>query len=108
MIKERQCHFYRSSKIPLYSPIISGRRCLPCLSGGSAHSRILSQTEMTWIVGKTEMGLLSSIPNITLIPYVKKRDGRRFITLETTKNKQFDALLNMQTAFRASLLFFRN
>ena len=29
---------------------------------------------------------------------------RRFITLETTKNKQFDALLNMQTAFRASIL----
>lgn len=51
------------------------------------------------------MGLLSSIPNITLIPYDKKnRMERRFITLETTKNKQFDALLNMQTAFRASIL----
>ena len=63
------------------------------------------QTEITWIVGKTEMGLLSGIPNVTLIPYDKKAGWKGVLLLwKKLKNKQFDALLNMQTAFRASIL----
>ena len=30
------------------------------------------QTKLTWIVGKTEMGLLSGIGGVELVPYDKK------------------------------------
>ncbi len=30
------------------------------------------QTKLTWIVGKTEMGLLSGIEGVELVPYDKK------------------------------------
>lgn len=63
------------------------------------------QTKITWIVGKTEAGLLAGIPNITLIPYDKKTGWKGIFALwKTLNNQHFDALLNMQTAFRASML----
>jgi len=63
------------------------------------------QTQITWVVGKTEFGLLEGIPNITLIPYDKKTGWKGLFSLwKTLKNQHFDALLNMQTAFRASII----
>ena len=63
------------------------------------------QTKLTWIVGKTEMGLLSGIAGVELVPYDKKSGWKGVWNLWMfLKNNQFDALLNMQTAFRASII----
>ncbi|OOF59480.1 glycosyltransferase family 9 protein [Rodentibacter myodis] len=63
------------------------------------------ETKITWIVGKTEAALLANIPNITLLPYDKKSGWKGVFALwRQLKNTHFDALLNMQTAFRASIL----
>ena len=63
------------------------------------------QTKLTWIVGKTEMGLLSGIEGVELVPYDKKSGWKGVWNLWMfLKNNQFDALLNMQTAFRASII----
>ncbi|OOF81418.1 glycosyltransferase family 9 protein [Rodentibacter caecimuris] len=63
------------------------------------------QTKITWIVGKTEAALLEGIPNVTLIPYDKKAGWKGIFSLwKLLNNERFDALLNMQTAFRASIL----
>ncbi|AOF53474.1 ADP-heptose--LPS heptosyltransferase I [Rodentibacter caecimuris] len=63
------------------------------------------QTKITWIVGKTEAALLEGIPNVTLIPYDKKNGWKGIFSLwRLLNNERFDALLNMQTAFRASIL----
>ncbi|OOF64682.1 glycosyltransferase family 9 protein [Rodentibacter sp. Ppn85] len=63
------------------------------------------QTKITWIVGKTESALLEGIPNVTLIPYDKKTGWKGIFSLwSLLNNERFDALLNMQTAFRASIL----
>lgn len=62
-------------------------------------------TKITWIVGKTEASLLAGIPNVTLVPYDKKTGWKGIFALwKQLKNTHFDALLNMQTAFRASML----
>ena len=34
------------------------------------------QTKLTWIVGKTEMGLLSGIEGVELVPYDKRAVGK--------------------------------
>ena len=63
------------------------------------------QTKLTWIVGKTEMGLLSGIEGVELVSYDKKSGWKGVWNLWMfLKNNQFDALLNMQTAFRASII----
>ena len=67
--------------------------------------RYWPQTKLTWIVGKTEMGLLSGIEGVELVPYDKKSGWKGVWNLWMfLKNNQFDALLNMQTAFRASII----
>lgn len=63
------------------------------------------QTQITWIVGKTEMSLLAGIEGVELIAYDKKTGWRGVWALwQQLKSRRFDALLNMQTAFRASML----
>ncbi|OOF47066.1 ADP-heptose--LPS heptosyltransferase I [Rodentibacter trehalosifermentans] len=63
------------------------------------------QTKITWIVGKTEAALLEGIPNVRLLPYDKKSGWRGIFSLwQQLKDTHFDALLNMQTALRASIL----
>ncbi|WP_424409295.1 glycosyltransferase family 9 protein [Pasteurella sp. PK-2025] len=67
--------------------------------------RYWQDTKITWIVGKTEAQLLAGIPNVELIVYDKKTGWRGVLTLWKTLRKQrFDALLNMQTALRASVI----
>lgn len=61
--------------------------------------------EITWIIGKTEATLMEGIPNVLLVPYDKKSGWKGILALwRTLADKRFDYLLNMQTAFRASLL----
>ncbi|HHW7568195.1 TPA: glycosyltransferase family 9 protein [Mannheimia haemolytica] len=61
--------------------------------------------EITWIIGKTEAALMKDIPNVTLIPYDKKTGWKGIFTLwSSLSHKRFDFLLNLQTAFRASML----
>ena len=53
------------------------------------------QTKLTWIVGKTEMGLLSGIEGVELVPYDKKSGWKGVWNLWMfLKNNQFDVLLN--------------
>lgn len=61
--------------------------------------------EISWIIGKTEATLMAGIPNVTLIPFDKKSGWKGMFTLwRALRHKRFDFLLNMQTAFRASIL----
>ncbi|HGO5853393.1 TPA: glycosyltransferase family 9 protein [Mannheimia haemolytica] len=61
--------------------------------------------EITWIIGKTEASLMKDIPNVRLIPYDKKTGWKGIFTLwRELSHKRFDFLLNLQTAFRASIL----
>lgn len=70
-----------------------------------AIQRHYPDAEITWIIGKTEAMLMQGIPNVTLIPYDKKSGWKGLFTLwAMLRGKRFDYLLNMQTAFRASLL----
>lgn len=62
-------------------------------------------TKITWIVGKVEAQLIHDLPGITVIPFDKKLGlaGMRTIWHQL-KDQQFDALVHMQLALRASLL----
>ncbi|TCJ98514.1 heptosyltransferase I [Volucribacter psittacicida] len=63
------------------------------------------ETKLTWIVGKTEMQLLAGLPGVELICYDKKTGWRGVFSLwRQLKKRRFDALLNMQTALRASII----
>ncbi|QIW15542.1 glycosyl transferase [Pasteurellaceae bacterium RH1A] len=61
--------------------------------------------QIDWIIGKTEASLLQGVPNINFIPYDKKSGWKGIFTLwQQLKHKRYDFLLNLQTAFRASIL----
>ncbi|OCH39931.1 glycosyltransferase family 9 protein [Aliivibrio fischeri] len=62
-------------------------------------------TKITWVVGKVEAQLIHDLPGITVIPFDKKLGlaGMRTIWHQL-KDQQFDALVHMQLALRASLL----
>ncbi|TDQ56836.1 heptosyltransferase I [Mesocricetibacter intestinalis] len=63
------------------------------------------ETRIVWVVGKTELQLLSSVPGVEFIPYDKKLGWKGMLALwRKLRDYRFDALLNMQTALRASLL----
>jgi heptosyltransferase I len=67
--------------------------------------RAWPETEFTWIIGKTEARLMSLIEGVEFI-IVDKRAGlgaRREIRRQL-RGRQFDVLLHMQLAFRASLI----
>ncbi|MGL5664807.1 MAG: glycosyltransferase family 9 protein, partial [Shewanella sp.] len=61
-------------------------------------------THITWIVGKAESALLQAVDNIEVITLDKKQGWRGYLQLaRALRGRKFDALLHMQTAFRASL-----
>ena len=67
--------------------------------------RFYPECQITWIVGKAEFGLLSAVTELNLVPYDKKAGLKGMLALwKQLSNQHFDALLNMQTAVRASLL----
>ncbi len=63
------------------------------------------ETKITWICGKIEAQLLSSLPGINIVVFDKKLGfaGMRKLWQELS-NERFDALLHMQAALRASIL----
>ena len=67
--------------------------------------RFYPECQMTWIVGKAEFALLSAVTDLNLVVYDKKAGFKGMLALwKRLSNQRFDALLNMQTALRASLL----
>ncbi|WP_434357292.1 glycosyltransferase family 9 protein [Parasalinivibrio latis] len=62
-------------------------------------------TEITWIVGKVEAGLVGDLPGINVVTFDKKRglDGMKAVWREL-RDHRFDALVHMQVALRASIL----
>ncbi len=63
------------------------------------------QTTITWIIGKTEARLFAHVQGIEFIAYDKKSGWQGVLALwKQLRGRQFDALLNMQTAIRASLI----
>lgn len=70
-----------------------------------AIQRHYPDAEITWIIGKTEAALMAGVPNVTLVPYDKKNGWKGVFALwKQLADKRFDYLLNLQTAFRASML----
>ncbi|MEJ0037380.1 MAG: glycosyltransferase family 9 protein [Gammaproteobacteria bacterium] len=67
--------------------------------------RAWPQTKFTWIIGKTEARLMSLIEGVEFI-IVDKRAGfaARREMREKLGQREFDVLLHMQLAFRASLI----
>ncbi|MDP8161681.1 glycosyltransferase family 9 protein [Pasteurella skyensis] len=75
------------------------------LAAVQAIQRHYPNCKVSWIVGKTEANLIKNIPNIELILFDKKSGWKGIVTLwKQLRTKRYDVLLNMQTAFRASVL----
>lgn len=68
--------------------------------------RFYPECKITWIIGKTENALLSAVSTgINFVVYDKKSGWKGVLGLwKKLRNQRFDALLNMQTAMRASVL----
>lgn len=66
------------------------------------------QTKITWVIGKLEAQLISSIPELSsveLIVFDKKQGRRAYKQLrQELKNTKFDVLLHLQANFRANLV----
>lgn len=63
------------------------------------------QTRLTWIIGKTEYGLVGDIPGIDFIIFDKARGWRAYGDVRRAlRGRRFDALLHMQMSLRASLI----
>jgi len=61
-------------------------------------------TKITWIIGKTEFGLVKDIPNIEFILFDKSKGWKAHFDLwKTLSDRKFDLLLHMQASLRASL-----
>ncbi len=70
-----------------------------------AIQRQYPEYKITWIIGKTEFNLVKYIPNVEFILFDKKNKYKEILYIwKLLKNRKFDFLLNMQTAFRASVL----
>ncbi len=61
------------------------------------------EARITWVIGKTEAGLMRGIDGVELVVYDKQagRAGQRELT-EALANRQFDTLLNMHASWRAN------
>lgn len=63
------------------------------------------ETKITWIIGKVEAQLLDGLEGVELIVFDKKAGFKGMQAVwQPLKGRQFDALLHMQIALRASLL----
>jgi heptosyltransferase I len=63
------------------------------------------QTQITWVMGKTEASLLGDLPHIECVIFDKKQGWKAYWSVwQTLRGRHFDALLHVQAALRASLL----
>ncbi len=61
-------------------------------------------TELTWIVGRTEARLVGDLPGVEFIEFDKSGGLRAYRDLRAKlRGRRFDALLHMQVALRANL-----
>ncbi|TQV81424.1 glycosyltransferase family 9 protein [Aliikangiella coralliicola] len=62
------------------------------------------EVKITWVIGKVEWQLLKGLPGVDFVIFDKKAGLRGYLDLKAQlKDKQFDVLLHMQVALRASL-----
>lgn len=74
---------------------------LPMLRTLQAH---WPQTTITWIIGKTEHGLVGDLPGVDFIIFDKSKGVAAYRELRRALHgRRFDVLLHMQAALRASL-----
>jgi heptosyltransferase I len=67
--------------------------------------RVWPDTKFTWVIGRVEAKLLGHIPDIAFIPVDKSSKTKAYRTLrEAMRGRQFDVLMHMQLALRASLM----
>ena len=63
------------------------------------------ETQLTWIIGKTEHALVNDIENIHFIVFDKSNKFQSYKSIyKHLKKQQFDALLHMQMSLRSSLI----
>jgi len=66
--------------------------------------RSLPETELTWVVGGVEAGLVGDLPGVEVVPFQKAGRIRAWRTLRRRfRGRRFDVLLHMQTALRANI-----
>lgn len=62
------------------------------------------ETQITWIIGKTEAALVEDIPGVEFIVFDKKQGWTAYRKLfRALRNRRFDVLLHMQVSLRSSL-----
>lgn len=62
------------------------------------------KTHITWIIGRTEYGLVGDIPDIEFIVFDKSQGWRAYTALyQQLRGRRFDVLLHMQMSIRASI-----
>jgi len=61
-------------------------------------------TRLTWIIGRTEYGLVYDIPGIEFITFDKSKRWRSYAGIRRAlRGRRFDVLLHMQMSLRASI-----
>ena len=74
------------------------------ISAVQAIQRQWPQTQITWITGKLEAQLIGDLAGVRVLVFDKKKGWKAYTQLwAQLKNENFDALLHMQYAFRASI-----
>ena len=69
-----------------------------------AIQRYYPNAKITWVIGKVEAMLVGDIANVEFIIFDKKTGLKGYLNLRNKlKTRQFDVLLHMQVALRASL-----
>jgi len=66
--------------------------------------KVWPQTELTWVIGKLEYQLVKSLPGVEFIQFNKAEGWKAYFKLrKQLKGRQFDGLLMIQAALRASI-----
>ncbi|WP_116474820.1 glycosyltransferase family 9 protein [Zobellella maritima] len=79
--------------------------CCHAVALVQAIQRQWPHARITWITGKLEAQLLQQLPDIEVIVFDKQAGWRGYVEIwQQLRGRQFDALLHMQAAMRASLL----
>lgn len=64
------------------------------------------ETRLTWIIGKTEAGLMADIPDIDFIIFDKSKGRRAYAdTRSRLRHKRFDVALCMHASMRANWIY---
>ena len=62
------------------------------------------KTEITWVIGKVEASLLQGLPGVEFVIFDKRAGLKGYQDLrQQMRSRQFDVLLHMQVALRASV-----